>query len=241
MTKFIAFVSGKGGTGKTTASINVGQALVQKGIKAVVLDANLVTPNVALQLGLVNPPGTINKFLRKEKALKEVMYLHGSGLTIIPASPSFTEFQKTNALGISQIFGHLQGIADIVLVDAPSGLGIELSEVLKHCDEAIVVANPNLSSVMDALKTIKLAKQHQAAIAGILLNMSNKGKHELPPEQVEEILGSPILADVRYDKKFRKAMYQQVPLTHKYRWSRSARQFRQVASFLTLEHHLQKP
>jgi len=235
MTKFIALVSGKGGTGKTTATLNLAQALVNFGHKVLAVDTNLITPNLSLQLGFMNPEGTINKFLRGDKNLKEIIYLHESGVSIIPASPSYAEFQKTNAHNISEIFEHLDNVAELILVDAPSGLGPEVSEVLKHSDEAVLVVNPNLSSVMDALKTIQLAKQQNTTIAGILLNMSNKGRHELKPEEVEQSLGYPVLANIRYDKKFRKALHKQAPLSFLYPRSRSAKQFRLLAAYLNLE------
>ena len=107
--------------------------------------------------------------------------------------------------------------------------------MLRHSDEAVLVVNPNLSSVMDALKTIQLAKQHNTTVAGILLNMSNKGRHELKPEEIEQSLGYPILANVRYDKKFRKALHKQAPLSFLYPRSRSAKQFRLLAAYLNLE------
>ncbi|MBI2151658.1 P-loop NTPase [Candidatus Woesearchaeota archaeon] len=235
MSKFVAFVSGKGGTGKTTATLNVGQALVNLGKKVLLLDANLVTPNLALHLGFTNPQGTVNKFLRREAGLKDIIYLHESGLALVPASPSYTEFLKTNSQDIGEVFDHLDNLADLVLVDAPSGLGPEVSEVLKNCDEAVIVVNPTLSSIMDALKTIQLAKKHNTTMAGLLLNLSNKGKHELKPEEIEEILSLPIIANVRQDKKFRKALYNQAPLTYLYKRSKPAKEFRKMAEHLSLE------
>lgn len=235
MTKFVAVVSGKGGVGKTTTTINVGQAMVRLGKKVVLVDANLVTPNLAIHLGLMNPPGTINKFLRKQKALKDITYQHDCGLSIIPASPSYVEFQKTNPQKLSELFEHLDETADIVMIDAPSGLGLEVSQVLKNSDEILLVATPTLSSMTDALKTIQLAQAHNVIVAGIVLNMSHRGKHELSSEQVEEILGHPLLATIHDDRKIRKSLHRQLPLNHLYPWSRSARQFKKVAEFISLE------
>src|SRR3989344_5213965 len=121
MTKFVGLVSGKGGTGKTTATLNLGLALAKRDKKVLLLDANLVTPNLALHLGFINPEGTVNKFLRKEAGIKDIIYLHESGISLIPASPSYAEFQKTNSEKIPEIFEHVENLADIVLVDAPSG------------------------------------------------------------------------------------------------------------------------
>ena len=115
MTKFIALISGKGGVGKTTATLNLGHALSNLGKKVLLLDANFMTPNLALSLGYLNPEGTVNKFLRKERNIKEVTYLHESGISIIPASPSYEEFLKTNPQNLTEIFEHLDNSADFVL------------------------------------------------------------------------------------------------------------------------------
>ncbi len=235
MTKFIGLVSGKGGAGKTTVTLNLGSALNKLGKKVLLLDANLVTPNLALQLGLVNPEGTINKLLRKEKGIHEVIYLHESGIAIVPASPSYAEFQKTNPENLVEAFEHLENVAEVVLVDAPSGLGYDVKQVIKHCDEVILVVNPNLSSVMDALKTIQLSQAQGTTIAGVLLNLSHKGRHEMKEEEVEKILGYPLLANIRTDRKFRKSLHRQAPLVYLYPHSRSAKEFVKIAEHLSLE------
>jgi septum site-determining protein MinD len=233
MTRFVALVSGKGGVGKTTSTLNIGQSLVTLGSKVILLDANIVTPNLAIQLGFVKPEGTVNKFLRKEKSLKEVTYLHESGISIIPASPSYNEFQKTDPQNLTEIFEHLDDTVDFVLVDAPSGLGYEISQVLKNTDEVIIIVNPNLSSVMDALKTIRLAKENNNIIGGVLLNMSNGGRYELKKIEIEEILNQPILANVKYTRKMRKALHKKLPLHYLYPRSSAAKEFRKVAEHLT--------
>ena len=234
MTKFIAIVSGKGGVGKTTTTINLGHALTKLGKKTILVDANLVTPNLGIQLGFLNPEGTINKFLRKEKTLKEITYLHESGLSIIPASPSFSEFQKTNPQKIAELIEHLDDTADFVLIGAPSGLGFEVNEVLKQSEEALLVVTPNLSSVMDALKTIQLARHHNNTIAGIVLNMTHNGRHEMKAQEVEELLGHHILGNIKYDRKMRKALHKQMPLTYTSPWSKSAREFKNISHHLAL-------
>ena len=235
MTKFVALISGKGGVGKTTTTLNLGHAITERAKRVILLDANLVTPNLAIQLGFINPEGTINKFLRKEKNLKDVIYLHESGISLIPASPSYNEFQKTNSQELTEIFEHLDEMADLVLVDSPSGLGYEVNQVLKNCDEALIVVNPNLSSVMDALKTIQLAKMNNNFITGIILNMTHRGRNEMKQREVEEILGYPIIANIKHDRKVRKSVHLQAPLNYLYPRSKSAKEFTKVAELLCNE------
>jgi septum site-determining protein MinD len=240
MTRFVAFVSGKGGVGKTTTALNVAHALHRAGKQVILVDANIATPNVGLQLGLIQPDGTLNRFLRKEKGLHEIIYRHDSGVTIVPSSLSLDEFQNTDPKKMTEIFEHLDNIANFVLVDAPSGLGVEVNEILKNTDEVLIVANPTLSSVMDALKTIQLAQEHNNTIAGVILNMSNYGWSELKPEEVQKILGHPIIANIRHDRKFRKALLKQSPLGSLYPRSRSATEFKRVANHLCIGEELLK-
>jgi len=238
MTKFIALVSGKGGVGKTTATINLGHALTKLGKNTLILDANLSTPNLALNLGLTNPKKTLNGFLQKREELKEIIQTHKSGINFIPTSPSYSELLNTNMEDITEIFEHLENHYEFVLVDCPSGLKDDLSHVLMNTDEALIVVNPNLSSVMDALKTTHLAEAHNNTIAGVLLNKTNKGKHELKPQEVEEILGHKIIGNIRTDKKIRKALHLSSPLNHLYPRSKSAKTFQKIAEHLSLNDEL---
>lgn len=235
MTKFIAVASGKGGVGKTVSTINIGHALTSLGKSVVLVDANLVTPNVALQLGFLDPQGTVNKFLRREQELHEITYLHDSGLSVIPASPSYEEFQKTNAQYLHEVFEHLDDTTQFVLVDAPSGLGYDVNQVLKNCDEVLLVVNPTLPSVMDALKTARAAKAQKTTVAGVVINMSNRGKHEMQVAEIEQILGHQIIGNIPYHTKVRKAMHLGSPAHHLYPRSKPAREFRKIAEHLS--HH----
>jgi len=233
MTRYIALVSGKGGVGKTTTAVNLGYALSKLGREAVVIDANLGTPNVALQLGMINPPATLNQFLHKKKSLKEITFTHHSGVSFIPASPSFNEYRKTNPQKISEVLDHLDKTVEFVVIDAPSGLSYEVHSVLKNSDEVLLIVNPTLSSVTDALKTIQLSQAHNNTIAGVVLNMTHTwGKDQLSKQQVEEILGQQVIVKIKQDSKMRKALHLQTPLSHLYPRSRTAKEFNRLAEHL---------
>jgi len=232
MTKFIALISGKGGTGKTTTALNLAQALLKLNIKTLILDANFATPNLALHLGLTSPVATLNDFLRKKKPLQETIHLHYSGLSFLPASLSYQDFKKTPPNKISEIFEHLEGFAEIVLVDCPAGLGYDLVQILKNTDEAIIVTNPHLSSLIDSLKAIELAQENNNALPGFVLNMTHKGKNELRPQQIEETLNLPLIANIPYDKKIKKALYKQAPSLYLYPRAKSSKQYLKLAQHL---------
>lgn len=233
MTAFITLVSGKGGVGKTTATINIGQALLSLGQKVIILDGNMASPNIALHLGVINPKATLNQFLRKEKDIREILHQHASGLRFIPASPSYKEFQKTNS-NLSEIFEHLDGLADFVLVDAPSGYHADVTSIVRHCQEALIIANPTLSSCVEALKTIEVVKQHNNITINVILNMTHNERHELKTAEIEALLDKPILSNIRADKKVRKSQHQQVPLNYRYPHSRIAKQFKDIAQYISM-------
>lgn len=232
MTRFLAFISGKGGTGKTTAVLNLGHALTKLGKKVILLDANFATPNLASHLGVASPSATLNDFLKKKKSLSEITQLHHSGLTFISASVSYQDFKKSQPDKISEVFEHLDGLAEFVLVDCPAGLGYELVQILKNTDYALVITNPNLSAVIDALKSIEIAQENNNLLPGFLLNMTKKGRHELRPEEIETTLSLPLLANIPYDKKIKKSLYRQAPCHYLYPRAKSSRQFRKLAEYL---------
>ena len=232
MTKFIALISGKGGAGKTTAAINLGQALQDLGKRVLLLDANFLTPNLSTHLGVLSPPVTLNGFLQKQKPIHESIIIHHSGLAFLTASLSYQEARCSQAR-VGEIIEHLDQLADFVLVDCPAGIGSELSKILEHTDEALVVANPNLSSVVDALKVIELAKEHNNSLPGFILNMTCKGKNELKAEIVENALNLPLAAEIPFDKKITKALYKQSSSFHLYPRAKSSRCFLSLAKELS--------
>ena len=232
MTKFIAVMSGKGGVGKTTTTLNIAKGFSDQGSRVLVVDGNVMTPHVALQLGIMNPEKTLNNFLKRKSSMKSSITEHHSGVDMILSSPSFNESKTVPLKRIDKIFRHLDGSYDVVLIDCPSGLGYEVSSILKYTDEAIVVANPQLPSVVDALKASDLAKTESNFIVGLVLNMTKKSRHELSANQVEEMVGLPVIGAVPHDRKVLKAQHNHELSSHLYPRAKSSKQFQRIAEFM---------
>lgn len=239
MTRFMALISGKGGVGKTSITLNLGHSLAKQGKKVVLVDANLATANLGHHLGKVSHSGTINQFLRKEKHIHEVLQEHELGFSYIPASSSFIEFQKTNPERIGKVMEHLDRAHDIVLLDAPSGMGQELSYLLEHTDEVLVVTTPTLSSVMEALKSLEVAKTKGNVVTGVVLNMTHNGKHELNESEVKKLLGVPIIANIKHNRNMHKAQHEGVPLASMgffAKRSQAAKEFKKLSDFILMNY-----
>jgi septum site-determining protein MinD len=196
MTRFIAIISGKGGVGKTTTAINLGTAFAKIGKEAIVLDGNLTMPNVGIYLGLANPPTTIHDVLEGKSSIKDATYLHASGLKIIPGSIKMNSLEKIDLNRIKNLHNKLKGMFETVLIDTGAGLTKETLSIMNMADEALIVTNPELAAVTDALRAIKQAEKQNITVLGIVLNKINPEGNELSIDNVETILGKPVIAAI---------------------------------------------
>ena len=212
MTRFIAVVSGKGGVGKTTTAINLGTALKKLGRDVTIVDMNFTTPDVGLNLGIPKPSATINDVFDREKTISEATHSHESGIQIIPADISINSIQDLNLKHLKRVFKLLQGTTEIVIVDSSAGLGIETQSMMDFVDEVLVVTNPDLTSVTNALKTIKVAEGKEKTVLGVVLNKAREDNIEMPVKDIEDMLEMPVIGIVPEHDDVRKAQKERHPV-----------------------------
>ncbi len=94
MKKLIVITSGKGGVGKTVTAINLAAAINYFGGDALVVDANLSTPNIGVHLNSPEVPINFNHVLLGKADLFEAVYEHESGFKVLPSSLSLKELKK---------------------------------------------------------------------------------------------------------------------------------------------------
>ena len=159
--KVYAVISGKGGVGKTTSAINLGSSVNSLGKEVIIVDANLTTPNIGLHLGSPIVPVTLNHVLNNKARVEEAIYEHESGTKILPSSLSIGELKNLEPDKIVDVAKKLRKIAECIFLDASAGLGDEAKAAIKACDEVIIITNPDISAVTDALKTIKVRSEER--------------------------------------------------------------------------------
>jgi septum site-determining protein MinD len=230
MTRLITIISGKGGVGKTTTAINLGAALSELGKDVIIVDANLTTPNVGLHLGAPIVPISLNHVLSGKAEIVDAIYEHESGAKIIPSSLSVKELRKINHGGLKEIGKKLRRMSDIVLYDSAAGLGEEAIAAIDSADELIIVTNPEIPAVTDALKTTKLAQEMKKSILGVVVTRSVNSKSEMPLVNVRDMLELPILGVIPEDLNVKCSVVMKDALVRTHPRSKASRAYKKLAA-----------
>lgn len=214
MTRLVCVSGGKGGTGKTTVTSNLGAALTGFGSDTIVLDGNLTNPNLGFHLGIPLYPKTLHDVLKGDAHITEAMYIHNSGLRVVPAGLSIDDLVDTSPENLSDVLLDAVGEPDFVLVDSAAGLGNEAVSAIEASDEVLVVTNPNLPAVTDGLKTVNLAEDAGTDVLGVVVNRKNGHDSELNAEEVESMIGHPVVAEIPEHEKVQEALAVKKPVVH---------------------------
>lgn len=208
LSKIIVVTSGKGGVGKTTTSAAFATGLAQRGYKTAVIDFDVGLRNLDLVMGcerrvvydlvnVVNGEANLRQALIKDKRV--------SDLYILPASQT-RDKEALTMEGVRRVLDELQGQDfEYLVCDSPAGIEHGAFMALYFADEAVVVTNPEVSSVRDSDRILGiLASKSRRAEEGnepvkehLLVTRYNPTRvcegEMLAMEDVVEILGIPML------------------------------------------------
>ncbi|MEK6913308.1 MAG: cell division ATPase MinD [Nanoarchaeota archaeon] len=232
MKKIIVITSGKGGVGKTTTTINLGAAMNYFGKDVLIIDGNLTTPNVGIHLDSPEVPVSLNHVLLGKADAFEAVYEHESGMKIMPSSLSIKQLSKIKIERIKDYKEDFRKISDYVIIDSSAGLGNEALSLIHMADELIIVTNPEMPALTDALKTIKLAEQMKKSILGVIVTRVRKNDFEMQPDTVKEMLEVPILGMIPEDISVQKALGLKDAVVHTHPKSDASRAYKEIAAKL---------
>ncbi|MEA3414359.1 MAG: cell division ATPase MinD [Nanoarchaeota archaeon] len=232
MKKIIVVASGKGGVGKTTTTINLAAALNHFGKNVLIIDANLTTPNVGIHLNAPEVPVNLNHVLNNEAEVSEAVYKHDSGIKVILSSLSIRELKKLKPEKLKNFRKDFLEMSDFVLVDCAAGLGHEATSIMEAADEIILVTNPEMPSLTDALKTIKVSEGLKKNVKGVIVNRVKKNKMELEPATVKDMLEVPVLGMVPEDIVMQHSLRLKNAVVHTHPKSKPSRAYKEIAAKL---------
>ena len=149
MAKIVVVTSGKGGVGKTTTSASFATGLALRGHKTVVIDFDVGLRNLDLIMGcerrvVYDFVNVLNNEARLQQALirdKDIENLY-----ILPASQTRDKDALTDE-GVARVMDELSQEFDYIICDSPAGIERGAILAMYHADEAIIVTNPEISSV----------------------------------------------------------------------------------------------
>lgn len=227
--------SGKGGTGKTTTTLNLGTALAAMGKKTAVLDADIGMANLGLLIGLERSKITLHEVLSGTANINEAIYDGPGGLKVVPSGLSLKGFQKSNPDKLKEVMSTLVDGMDFLLIDAPAGISKDGVIPLAVADKVILVVNPELASMADALKTKALTEMLGRTVEGAILNRAALEKTEINRNKVSELLGVKVLEMIPEDSNVRLSAAFKMPVVIKAPTSPASIAFKRLAAQLAGE------
>jgi septum site-determining protein MinD len=226
MAKVVVVTSGKGGVGKTTSTAALGAALAQSGANVVVVDFDVGLRNLDLVMGaerrvvfdlinVVQGDAKLAQALIRDKRIDT--------LSLLPASQTRDKDALTSE-GVAKVIADLREKFDWVICDSPAGIEKGAVMAMRHADIAIVVTNPEVSSVRDSDRIIGLldSKTEKAEAGGriekhLLLTRYDPGRaargEMLKTEDVLEILSIPLLGIIPESEEVLRASNLGSPVT----------------------------
>jgi septum site-determining protein MinD len=179
LAKVIVLTSGKGGVGKTTSAAAIASGLALRGKRTVVIDFDVGLRNLDLIMGcerrvvfdfinVINGDAKLNQALIKDK--------RNDNLYVFPTSQT-RDKEALKRDGVERVLNELKDNFDYIVCDSPAGIEHGAITALYFADSAIIVTNPEVSSVRDSDRII-----------GILASKSRRAEHNLEPVQVHLLL-----------------------------------------------------
>ena len=226
MAKIIVVTSGKGGVGKTTSSAAISSGLAMRGHKTVVIDFDIGLRNLDIIMGcerrvvydfinVINGEATLKQALIKDKRIPQ--------LYILPASQTRDKDALTIE-GVEKILNELSQEFAYIICDSPAGIEAGALMAMYFADEAIIVTNPEVSSVRDsdrilgilASKTKRSIDGKEPIIEHLLLTRYDADRVErgemLSVQDVTDILAIPLIGIIPESKAVLKASNTGMPV-----------------------------
>ena len=239
--KFIV-LSGKGGVGKTSTSVNLSMALAKKRFNVGIMDVDLHGPDVPRMLGLTGTLG-LNKN-NKLNPMKYSDYLKVVSIESLIASKDDAIIWRgpLKYSAIRQFIGEVEwGDLDFLIIDSPPGTGDEpltIAQTIKDA-KAVIVTTPQEVSLADVRKSISFCRTVKMDIYGLIENMSGFTRPHCNKmvdlfgsgggEKTARTAGIPFLGRIPFDPNFVACGDNGISFQEKYADSQVARAFAEIA------------
>lgn len=236
----IVITSGKGGVGKTTTTANIGTALAALGKKVVVVDGDTGLRNLDVLMGLENRiVYTIIDAIEGRCRLKQALIKDKRfpNLCLLPTAQT-KDKDDISAQDMLKLVKELKEQFDYVLIDSPAGIEQGFENSVIGADKAIVVVNPEITSVRDADRVIgkldaKGLEDHSVIVNRLNHEMTQRGDM-LDVSDIIETLSIELLGVVPDDREITVSTNKGEPIVLE-EGAKSGKAFRNIAKRITGE------
>ena len=234
MGKTIGILSLKGGVGKTSSVIALGDAMSKFGKKVLLVDGNFSAPNLGLHLNLIEPEVTIHDVLSGRANPKDSVH-NLDNFDLIPAS--IYSRKKISPLKLKDKIKTLKRKYDVILLDSSPSLDEETMGVMLASDDIILVTTPDHPTISNTLKAMKTAKSRGANIIGLIINKAHNKDFELSLEDIEDTTDVNVMAVIPHDVNVLKALSEFKPSTTHKPKSRGSSEYMKLGATLVGERY----
>lgn len=162
-TRIVSVTSGKGGVGKTSISLNLAYSLAQRGLKVLLVDADLGLANLNVHLNL-KPTKTIDDVMFGNSEMFEIFIPTAYGFDLLPSSSGVKSIIELNSFEQRSLMDHLLGVIenyDFVVIDTAPGLSDHVLNFNTIANEILVVAHADPMAMTDAVALINVLNREK--------------------------------------------------------------------------------
>ncbi len=200
--KIFAFVSGKGGTGKSTVASNLAHTLCEDGQKVLLFDADFGLSNAETILG-IDVPTTLAHIVRDNRNLSDAVLTTRLGFDFIGGGSGADELVGLSRETLKTLFDQLVEIGaqyEYVLIDCGPGLGEAIFLAASCATEIVVVSTPDATGLTDAYATVRAisARYPDKPLALVVSRAANESHGERVAKSLKAIFGQFLSREIRF-------------------------------------------
>lgn len=254
MARVITVTSGKGGVGKSNASINLAIQFRKMGQRVIILDADFGLANIEIMFGAI-PKHNLCDLIYQGKNIKEIITWGPMEVGFISGGSGIAGMSNLNRDYLNYIIQNLvelDSLADVIIVDTGAGISDSVLEFLVASGEVLLVTTPEPTSITDSYSLLKALNRHpryhkDSVSIKMIANRVAKEEDGLTLFQklnavVERYLKMPIsyLGSIPQDEKLMKSVMQQTPVSMQYPTAKSSLAYEQIAYKLMNKEEMMK-
>ncbi|VVB65473.1 Iron-sulfur cluster carrier protein [Candidatus Gugararchaeum adminiculabundum] len=207
--RVVGIVSGKGGVGKSTISVNLSALMSEHNLSILLIDSDIGNPCVGVHLGIWQHTAGLQDALAGKAKPEQLIISHpATGIRVLPASLQYKHASMDN---LKDIVSKIEGF-EIIVIDSPPGITEEVEAIIDACTDLVVVTTADLPSVSSATKIVELARGKNKHVIGIALNRVISKKYELHPREIEAMTDCRLLTIIPEDRAVPESIGAGIPL-----------------------------